>query len=271
MIVANSLALSGQISDTANYKDFVIRTTKINFLIDGQNYPYTLFVERDGLSYFNESFDIGEPNYRFIFESKKFLGSRTGTKYKDVFIPTTDSIITIESQFPKFITHDSSFINEYPYEYSLKPFIYELRYSYLLQNFGEPSIYSSKNKKIIRVIVPEEGIKHSGRYSIYRLEFGDSIPTLTYKTGEFDSSGTFRILKSNRCIVSTKSLLLIEKAIGKIRFEEEYYFLKANLEEKFFVEYKIGNDYYAIQRPIDQGDYKDIYWALYAAYLKCKK
>lgn len=262
MILAYTPTVYGQMSDTTQ-REYLIHTTKVNFHFGEQNYPFTLFIERDGHFYFNESFDTGEPGGRGIFESKKKHGIRTATLYKDVFRPTTDSIMTVESLFPKFITHDSSFINEYKFDYQLMPLINELIYSFLLHNLQEPSLYNTENKKAIRVIMHEGGIKHPGRYSTYRLEFENGKTILTYKEGDFDSSGTFKLLRSSECLLKEKDRLRVDKVINKIDFQKEYYFMKANLDPKFFIEYRNGKDYYAIKRPKDRGDYIEIYLVLY--------
>ena len=264
-----SLSVYGQVRDTTQ-QDYLIRTTKINFHFGEQNYPYTLFIEPKGRFYFKENFVKGEPLSRIVLDSKKNKrGTNTFTRYKDVFKPTTDSIVTVESLYPKFIKHDSSFIGQNTFDYELMPLIYELAYSFLLDYFGEPSLFTSDNKKAIRVIMPAEGIEHPGRYEIYRLEFGKEQSILIYKEGEFDSTGTFKVLNSSTCIVNDKSRLNVEKTISKIDFEKEYYFLKANLDSEFFIEYRNGEDYYAIQRSSSRGKYVGIYLSLYSASVKC--
>lgn len=265
LILFSCPAVYGQARDTTQ-QEYVIRKTKINFHFGNQNYPYTLFIEPSGEFYFKEKYVDGEPHTRIIF-GKKRKGTQIGTAFDEVFKTTTDSIMTVESLYPKFITHDSSFINQYEFDYQLIPFIYELTYSFILHHFGESSLNDSDNKRVVRVILPE----HPGCYSIYRFEFYNAEPTLTYKEGKFDSTGTFRILNSFTCIVNEKNKLNIEKMINKIAFEKEYYFLKANLAPKYFIEYRDGQNYYAIERPSHKGKYVGICMALYSASVKCRK
>jgi len=247
-------------------QDYLIRTTKVNFHLGDSIYNYTLFIEPDGLFYFDEGFKDREPMHRITMNGKKRNAS--GIIYKEVYTSQSDSILTIESLCPQFITGDSSFINEYPFDYQLIPLIHELSNSFLLNKFDEPGLYKTGSKRALRIIVPASGIKHPGRYSIYRIEFDNEKTVLNYKEGEFDSTGSFKILNSDTCIVNEANRSKVEKAISNIHFEDEYYFLKANHDPKFFIEYRIENEYYALQRPSDRGDYVKIYLALYDIQLK---
>ena len=248
--------------------EYLVRRSNIEFHFENSVYRYTLFIESDGRFYFKEGFVLGEP--WLVVVNGRSKKKRLGKTYMQVFVSKPDSIFSIESLYPRFITHDSSFINEYPFDYQLIPLINELIYSFLLSSFEESSLYTDENKRAIRVILPDVNIKYPGRNSLYRLEFENAQTLLTFKEGEYDRSGRFNILSSRSCLIHDKDLLKVEKLIDKINFENEYYFLKANLVPKLFVEYKNGKEYYAIKRPSDRGDFIGIYLLLNGARGKCR-
>lgn len=273
-ILLGNFTVYCQIKDAIQFGEYLIKTSKINFHFNDSLYPNTLLVEPDGRFYFKTNFVEGEPYIRVMLDkSKKERRAKKTIQLKDVFKQKTDSIIVIESLFPHLIVNDSSFINEYPFEYELLPLINELTYSFILNKLNEPSLYNCEKKRAIRVTIPAEGIENPGRYSFVRVEFENKKAILKYAEGDFDKEGNYQILKSKTCSLTEKDRVKAEKGIKKINFSKEYYFVKANLDTKYLIEYREGDKYYALERPLYRKEYQALWMILTFLALnpKCKE
>jgi len=250
--LTGNIIASGHTKDTVHYEEHLIHTFNINFHFKDSLYLYTLFVEPDGRFYFEADFVESIP---LIRATKDYVA-------KEVFKKITDSIIVIESLYPKLIAQDSSMINEHPFDFQYLPLIHELEYSFVLQKLNEPSLFACENKRAIRVIIPESGVKYPGRHTSIRVEFENGKAKLKYDKGDFDKAGNYQILENKTCTLSDKFRKQLETAIKEIKFENEYYFVKANNDPKYLIEYRDGDKYYAILRPLDQKGYSKLWTTL---------
>jgi hypothetical protein len=254
--------------DTLQYHDYVIKYSKINFHMNDTVFPYTMFVEPDGRFYFRE----GEvkhphsdgPHHRYIIEGKNNVAP---VPYKEVYTTRADSIVEVKSLFPLLISHDSAFINRYPFDFESIKLIYELQYSFILENLLEPSLFFSEEKKTIRIVFRKEDMKNPGKYFSIRVDFKEGNNTLTYSVIDFDSNANFNLLKRESCMVAEKKMTKFEEAIGRIDFNKENNFIVADGNEKFLIEYRIGNKYYVLSRTLDysaeRNQFMNLFKALY--------
>lgn len=255
---------------TAEHLDYIITLQKVNFHFNDSVYPFTVFIEPNGEFFFRNNFrDSLNRENPFLYMDSKV--------YKDKYVSNKDSLLELYSYFPLLIKHDSSVINHYdnPESFDYK-FIYEPKYSYLLHLTNEPILSSEKDIQEIRVTSPDEYIdnlsKPKTRFTV-RLKILSKNSQLFFTQGAFDSLGNFNITRKDSCIVKDKDILKIQNAIQKIDFKEEYYFAELGLDisNKFLFEYKKANDYYVLERSIDNGyNHKRNVLGVYALLLTMK-
>jgi len=236
-----------QKNDTLPRKDYLIQFSEVNFHSGDSIHPFTLFVEPNGAYYFREEFvdSAFESTSWFRKEGNDWFNST------NVYKQRSDSTLDVINFFPLLISHDSSFINGYPFEYEPLNLIYELNYSFVLKNLSEPSLFYANDKRTLRIVFPAEGIENFGRYYTIRIEFNKATRNLTYSGVDFDSDANLDLLEHLICTIQGEKLLKIEEAIKKVDFEEEQIFSVADGHDKFLIEYRTGNKYYVLRRSID--------------------
>ena len=261
---------NGQSTKSIPQKDFKIYYSYINFHFNDSIYPYTLFTEPDGLFYFKESFleypDSVFPNAKIKLENKQVVA------YTEFFLNRNKNIDLI-SYFPLLIKNDSSFINEYDFEYTPYKLIYELKYSYILEKLGESSLYSCSDRRSIRIVIDDD----KKLYQSIRVDFENGNAKLTYSVANFDSLGNLNYSLNKYCSINPKFITNLEKCLEQIDFPNENYFTKANLDIKYLIEYRNGANYYAIRRPYYTHDrkanrrYSSLYMVMHNLNYRCNK
>jgi len=214
-----------------------VYTSRIDFHFNDSTYQFRVFIKEDGEFYFKEG----------LSDSMQILYGYGNSK--DTIIKKTDSILNLCSFFPQFIIHDSSIINHLELDFMPMRLIYELEYSYLLNNLNESKIHGNKNLNAIRVIYHE---------NVIRLEFGEKSK-LFYTSGKFDSISNYHILATDSCILSEKEVMRINKILQNIDFDKEYYFTAVGNDEReeYLIEYQISDKYYVFQRHLSSPEKKE--------------
>ena len=244
-------------SRTVEYKDYLISFEEIEFHFMDSIYPFTVFIEPNRSFYFRDGFvessDSGTITYRRLDDKSKKLD------YKDKYVKKSDSILQINSFFPLLIKHDSSIINYDPYEFIPIDLIYELEYSFILNNLKEPKFYGNNDLESIRVVRPLEIDLFPRDYSAIRLDFGEENNLLTYSEGKYDSNSNYRLTVKDSCIVTNKHISDIIKILKAIDFDNEYYFAEVglNVYAPYLIEYKTFDKYYAFERHLFSQEQKN--------------
>ena len=240
------------IDSNTTYKDYIIRTEKMDFHIDDTVINYTVLIRPNGSFYLRYGGNI-DTSYITYFSSIK-RGKKI-EHYREKFVLKTDSLLSLKSYFPILITHDSSVINHYdsPKDFNFN-YTYEPEYSLILNNLNEPNLIDSLQNKSIRIIQPIYGSSSYSEtpitYSSVRLSINYKNGFLHYSEGKYDSLANFIVNKKDSCQIKEKHIAKINDIIQNIEFDQEYYFAEIGLDihEKFLIEIKMNEDYYVFER-----------------------
>lgn len=225
-------------------KNYLVKYETINFHILDSVFPFTLFIEPNGhYSFANE---IDTPSN--IWGTRvRVIDYRSKVLYRDTLVKKSDSILRINSFFPRLVKNDSSVINHYPYSYD--PGIsYEMIFSFILSNLKEPIVYNG-NSKSIRVILPEELFGDPNKFISLRLVCGEPNK-LVYSKGKFDSNSDLSLVQKDSCIVSQREIIKLNNLLDEIDFTNESYFIEVgpDIYPRYLLEYNDTNKYYVLAR-----------------------
>lgn len=233
---------------TSNYKDFIIRYERINFKFNDSIYKVTLFIEPNGYFHFSDGFvESSHPGlygYRRVNDKVKTLD------YKDTFVLKSDRINLIDNLFPPLYKSDSSILNHYFFDYKPINYSYNLEYSYILNKLNEKELYGLNNKKIIRIIEPEETSGISRDYSVMILDLKQKI--FHYKKGKYDLNGDYKITIDDSIKISDKQMRKVSNLVDQVDFKSVKYFTEIglNVQPQFLLEYCDSTDYYVFEKQI---------------------
>lgn len=244
-------------------RDYLITTQKLLFGINDSIVESNVCIRPNGLLEFFDSVEnlnngrLG----RFIQNGDSVIN--LNEKYIEI---NTDTIF-LNSYFPQLLAHDSSLLNysEYPFD-SSKLFNYEMKYSTILSNFNKPRINDYETDTVIRIILPIALYDtcflsyYPLPYSIIELKIKDGEGTLNFSRGYYDSSKTFRVTITKSCKLKNKELIKTNKRIQKVDFEKEFYTAVHGFMavEEYFIEIKLKDNYFALERALYYGIEKEI-------------
>jgi hypothetical protein len=241
----------------------LVHYSKVKFNFYDSIFPYTLFLEPDGNFYFCQGF-IDRPDEPTVLFTKR-------GEYIDVFSPKSDSIENIPNFFPRLLCYDSAFAaNSGRKIIHYTPLVFELRYSYLLHNFHEQSLFFSKDQQAIRMISNGHYLGLSSCFSIM-VRFENEEATLFWSIGGPDSSGYFKILTKDSCKLKKHDIKHLKKKLIKIDFDHEKDFRIADPDTREFLEYRNGQNYYALERSIYASHFSAVFEFLSSLPFEYKK
>ena len=97
-------------------------------------------------------------------------------------------------------------------------------------------------------------------YSIIELTIKNGTGTLSLSKGHYDTSRKFIVTSNRSCEITNKELKKTIKRIQNVDFSKEYYAAVIGLIafEKYFIEIKLNDKYYAFERALYYGDEKGV-------------
>jgi len=244
-------------------RDYLITTQKLHFKIDDTIVESNICIRPNGLLEFIDSVE----NRKKMYFGKTINKGDTVINLTEKYVKRNADTIFLESYFAPLLTHDSSLLNysEYPFD-SSKLFYYEMKYSTILSNFNKPRINDYEKDTVIRIILPIALYDtcflsyYPIPYSIIELTIKNGEGTLNFSRGYYDSSRSFQvtIIKSRK--LTNEELLKTNKRIQKVDFEKEFYTAVHGLMavEEYFIEIKLKDDYFALERALYYGIEKGI-------------
>jgi hypothetical protein len=237
--------------------DNVVHYSKVKFHFYDSIFPYTLFLEPNGNFYFYQGF-VDRPDV-----SRDRITNRG--IYRDVFSPKSNSIENIPNFFPRLLCYDSAFPDNTGRKIIYyTPLVFELRYSYLLHNFHEQSLFFSKDQEAIRMISDGGGESYLSLLRCFSImvRFENEEATLFCSVGGPDSLGSFKTLTKDSCKLKKHDIKHLKKKLSKIDFDHEKDFRLADMDMKKILEYRNGQNYYAIERSIYASHFSAVYKSL---------
>lgn len=243
------------------HEDYLITTQKYNFSINDTIVESNICIRPNGIFEFVDNL---QRTSGMVLSTSIQCGDSVINLHEKYIERSMDTIF-LKSYFPPLLIHDSSLLNygENPYD-SSKLFSHEMKYSTILSNFKKPRIDDYKTDTVLRIILP---INDTGflsynpvTYSIIELKIKKGDGILNYTEGYYDTSMSFIVTSNRSCEVADDELKKTIKKIQKIDFNKEYYTAVIGLEtfEKYFIEIKLNDKFFALERALYYGIEKSI-------------
>ena len=265
-VVLQTLSVTGQkTGDNKNPLPYFITSRNIDFVIEDTVIPISLLTKPNG----QIDWKYGHNYVKTDYSIYRFRGSRRNQKvYYDTIVKSPKNTLVLDSYFPPLNQDSSKFIYDYnnnlgwvaynDYKFSLgkdSVFIwgphygYEFYYSYILAGINADMIYKSKNDSIVRIIISDSGTKKEF-HEIFELNLSSTKINLIYISTQHNSEGVYNITDTNSCsITKPKQLEMFYEEFKKFEFSDSTYFIKADGSENYLIEFKDGDNYYALLRP----------------------
>ncbi|MCD4745348.1 MAG: hypothetical protein K8R58_03530 [Bacteroidales bacterium] len=248
-------------NDKIVFQDYLIKTQKLNFLIENTLVESQICIRPDGTLEFIESIQKRDD---FVFRKTIRKGDSI-INLREKYVEISSDIIYLRSYFPPLLIHDSSVLNysEYPYDSSTL-FNLEMKYSTIFSNFNEPPINDFKADTVIRIILP---INDTGfltyrpvTYSVLTLTINNGEGILIYSEGNYDGSTDFKITSNKSCKIIEDKLNRTIKKIQKVDYKKEYYATVVGLDsfETYLIEIKLNDKCFVLERSLYYGIDKNI-------------
>ena len=243
------------------FQDYLIKTQKLNFLIEDTVVKTNICIRPDGTLEFIDSIQKTDD---FVF-GKPLRKGDSIINLREKYIENNPDTVYLKSYFPSLLIHDSSVLNygEYPYDSSTL-FNLEMKYSTIFSNFNEPTINDFKADTVIRIVLPitDTGFLtyRPSTYSVLTLTINNGEGTLIYSEGDYDGSTDFRITLNKSCKIIENKLNRTIKRIKKVDFKKEYYTTVVGLYsfETYLIEIKLKDKYFVLERSLYYGIEKGI-------------
>lgn len=242
-------------------KAYLITAQKFNFIINDTIVESNICIRPNGIFEFVDSL---QNTSKMVF-GRTFQSGDSVINLSEKYVERSIDTIFLKSYFPPLLINDSSLLNYsvYPFD-SSNLFSYEMKYSTILSNFNKPRIDDYKTDTVLRIILP---VNDTGllsyiplTYSIIELKIKKGHGILNYTEGYYDVSKSFIVTSNKSCEIADDELKKTIKKIQKVDLKKEYYTAVISLVafEKYFIEIKLNDKYFAFERALYYGIEKGI-------------
>ena len=210
-------------------KLYLTEFQKLIYVTSDSVYKFTKFIEENGNFYFAEEFmdsTYSDAGTIMQFDKNEITG-RNKLKFK--YIPGID---TVNSCYPiRNIEYDSN---------SIINIIDEVRYSYILKQFGESMIIAS-DQNIIRVLYPYEDLNYCKSYFLFTIRFfADSVKLYRIMGRSTDYKG-IKMICNDSSILKKNDIERIKKQLSNVTVISDATCRKPG--NPWILEYKNNNEY----------------------------
>ena len=247
-------------SQDKDVEDKIVKANRIAFKFNDKFYPYTIYF-RSLYSKYSIGVLIADEYKENPFGNKNEIithefdnKGKTINKYREVFKYSSADIDTLISYFPLLnINSEIDTIDKellfmygvlpmYPKKDTSYNLSKELLYSYLLRLMNEPTIYTLKINKVIRIVYREKNNFQSIRINILKDSARVYTKHLSFKDINSNIKNDKKIFLLNK-----RELKILNKVISNINFPYEGIDCMSE-DDYWLLEYKDGLNYYIFLR-----------------------